>query len=62
MRMLHPSLGRQSPEDREFGEWAGYGWGVGTELPLHQIVFCAGKRSQGRERPTRTSALPWGNI
>lgn len=57
MRMLHPSLGHQSPEDCEFGEWEGYGWGVGIELPLHQIVFCAGKRSQGQERPPRTSSL-----
>lgn len=29
MRMLHPSLGHQSPEDREFGEWENYGWGSG---------------------------------
>lgn len=43
MRMLHPSLGHQSPEDRDCGEWEGCGWGVGTGLPLHQVVFCAGK-------------------
>lgn len=57
MRMLLPSLGHQSPEDCEFGEWEGSGWGAGIQLPLHQIVFCAGKRSRGRETPTRTSAF-----
>lgn len=31
-------------------------------MPLDQIVFCAGKRSQGQERHIRASVLPCGNI
>lgn len=49
MRMLHPSLGHQSPEDREFGEWENYGWGQASKLTMYQIALCWKKNPRARE-------------
>lgn len=57
MRMLHPSLGHRSPEDPAFRQWEDCGRGRASDLPLDQIVFCAGKRSRDQERHAGASAL-----
>lgn len=56
MRMLYPSLGHQSPEDPEFGEWEDYGWGWGN---CQWIRLCLVLENDPRARTDILEPLPF---